>query len=353
MASRRAFLAGLAAAALPAPSWADLGHPAILSAARSSAGDFRLMGLRADGSQAFNIPLPARGHAAAAHPKLAEAVAIARRPGTFAKVIECATGGVLKTLSTPEDRHFYGHGAFSDDGMLLFTPENDIKTGAGRIGVWDRGLGYARIDEFSSGGIGPHEIIRLSNGALAVANGGIRTHPDHGRAKMNLDKMCANLSIIAASGTMVDTAELPADQRLSSIRHIAAGSNGEIYVGCQWQGDPYDSPPLVAVYSSGEGLRPIESDHDAARRANGYIGSVCKLGEGVATSAPRGGFVQVHSKLGNPGFLARASDICGLATLGQKALATDGHGHVYCLTETALTRIASHPVAFDNHLVSL
>ena len=95
MPARRSVLAGLMAASLaPRASWADAGSPAFVSAARTPAGDYVLCGLKARGEIAFQIPLPARGHAAAAHPETPHAVAFARRPGTFALVIDCATGAV-------------------------------------------------------------------------------------------------------------------------------------------------------------------------------------------------------------------------------------------------------------------
>lgn len=55
-----------------------------------------------------------------------EAIAFARRLGTFTLVIDCIEGRTLATLSASEGRHFYGHGAVSLDGNLLFTPENDL-----------------------------------------------------------------------------------------------------------------------------------------------------------------------------------------------------------------------------------
>jgi hypothetical protein len=64
----------------------------------------------------FQIPLPGRGHAAAIHPQKPQAVAFARRPGTFAVVTNCVTGQPSARLSAPAGRHFYGHGAFSRDG---------------------------------------------------------------------------------------------------------------------------------------------------------------------------------------------------------------------------------------------
>ena len=64
MTSRRAFLAGLAAAALPQVSWAEVGSPAFLAAGKLGQ-DYVLHGLTATGDSLFQIDLPARGHAAA------------------------------------------------------------------------------------------------------------------------------------------------------------------------------------------------------------------------------------------------------------------------------------------------
>ncbi len=89
-ASRRSFLAGLLAAGMaPQASWADTGNPAFLAAGKTADDRFFLAGLDTAGDILFRHPLPARGHAATAHPSRPEAVAFARRPGTFADVIAC------------------------------------------------------------------------------------------------------------------------------------------------------------------------------------------------------------------------------------------------------------------------
>ena len=197
MTTRRGFIGGLASFAGVAPSlgWAGLGAPAALSAAKLSNGTYRLIGFQASGSIEFSVDLPARGHAAAAHPLRAEAVAFARRPGRFALVLDCHSGVVLTQLDAPVGRHFYGHGAFSADGGLLFTTENEFDTARGVIGVWDTTDGYRRVGEFASGGIGPHEMRLMPDGTtLVVANGGIETHPDSGRTKLNIASMRPNLT---------------------------------------------------------------------------------------------------------------------------------------------------------------
>ncbi|KIC44892.1 DUF1513 domain-containing protein [Tateyamaria sp. ANG-S1] len=356
MPSRRAFLAGLTSASLtPTLSWADVGSPVALSAAMTPSGAYVLVGLTARGDITFQIPLPARGHAAAAHPHVAEAVAIARRPGTFAKVIDCGTGEVKQTLTSPDGRHFYGHAAFSSDGILLFTPENDIATGAGRIGMWDRSAGYSRVGDVPSGGIGPHEILRLPNGTLAVANGGIRTHPDTGRDKLNLDTMQPNLTILAPDGTHIDTAHVPENIHQNSLRHIAAAPDGTVICGFQWQGDPYDPPPLVALYKGNGTLLPAQMDETALFGLDGYIGSVSAFGDGhYAASSPRGNIAFSFDQTGQQTGAHKATDVCGLcAAPDGTCLVTDGLGRVHTLTGDTLQNRTTHKLAFDNHLVAL
>ena len=131
--TRRTFLRGAAGIGsiglVPAIGWAAAGGPDYLAAAGLPGGEYCLIGLTAAGGECFRLPLPDRGHAAAAHPERPEAVAFARRPGTFALVIDCAEGREVARLHSPEGRHFFGHGAFTPDGGLLFTTENLIADG--------------------------------------------------------------------------------------------------------------------------------------------------------------------------------------------------------------------------------
>jgi len=90
--------------------------------------------------------LPDRGHAAAANPGRPEAVAFARRPGTFALVIDGVTGAILHRLTPPEGRQFNGHAAFSAGADLLLTSKGVAETSNGRIGVWDTAT-YPRIGD--------------------------------------------------------------------------------------------------------------------------------------------------------------------------------------------------------------
>jgi len=353
---RRDILAGLAATALaPARGWSAVGSPVAISAAMRPDGEHILVGLAQNGDLTFQIPLPDRGHAAAAHHHHAEVVATARRPGTFAVVIDCARGQITQRLVAPKGRHFYGHATFSADGAHLLTTENAYDTGEGRIGVWDRAQGFVRVDEFSSGGIGPHEVILLPSGDLAVANGGIRTHPASGREKLNLETMRSNLTILSTAGTVLDQAFLPEGHDLNSLRHIAALPDGRVGCGCQWQGDIFETPSLLAVYSELGTLAPTEMGEALLRSLQGYIGSVASLATGqfVATS-PRGNTALVIDATGNVRRTLRSYDVCGVATTRRnETLMSNGGGAITRIDTEMELRLAQHNLAFDNHLVAL
>ena len=156
--TRRGFLRGAAGIGsiglVPAIGWAAAGGPDYLAAAGLEGGDYCLIGLTAAGGECFRLPLPDRGHAAAAHPERPEAVAFARRPGTFALVIDCAEGREVARLHSPEGRHFFGHGAFTPDGGLLFTTENLIGEGSGLLGIGTRGTGTGGLARWRRAGPG-------------------------------------------------------------------------------------------------------------------------------------------------------------------------------------------------------
>ncbi|MDF0603332.1 DUF1513 domain-containing protein [Psychromarinibacter sp. C21-152] len=360
MATRRGFLAGLLSTGLaPALGWADAGDPAYLAAARQPDGSYHLYGLTARGAAIFHLPLPGRGHAAAAHPQRPEAVAFARRPGTFAIVLDCATGETRARLEAPEGRHFYGHGAFSADGTVLLTPENDFETARGVIGLWDAAHGYARLGEIASGGTGPHEIRRLpGTDIFAVANGGIETHPASGRAKLNIPFMQPNLSYVTLDGTELDRVELPHDMHRNSIRHLSVRDDGRVAFAMQWQGDTRDSPPLAALHRRGDDPVLAVAEADAHRRMQGYAGSIAFSADGarIAITSPRGGLIQVFdAEDGRWLHQIESRDVCGVNAGASGFVYTSGTGRVGGGTEGVEggAWTADHAVAWDNHLVRI
>lgn len=350
---RRHFLAALmASATLPDPGWGDAGNPAFLAAAKERSGTYALFGLSARGAEVFRIPLPARGHAAAVHPATPEAVAFARRPGTYALVIDCLTGRVAKRLQAPAGRHFYGHGAFLDGGRVLATTENHIDSGQGRIGLWARDEGYRRVGEIASGGIGPHELLALPGNVLAVANGGILTRPEHVREKLNLPTMRPNLSYVTMEGGVEERVELGPELHFASIRHLAF-RDGQVGFAMQWQGDSADPVPLLGLHRRGSA--PVLAMAGLAEQISmqGYAGSVAMAEGVVGITSPRGGRVHLFDLQGKFFSSERRADICGLAAgQGGALVATDGLGAVLEIGG-GVRPLGVFDRAWDNHLVRL
>ncbi|EFG2885926.1 DUF1513 domain-containing protein, partial [Escherichia coli] len=158
------------------------------------------------GKLIYQIDLPERGHDISFDPVSKRSVVFARQPGSFMIVFDHT--GMAKPLTIPSisGRHYYGHGAFSRDGALLYVTENDFENAAGVVGVYDATDGFRRTGEFPTYGVGPHELLLLEDGqTLAIANGGIETHPDFGRAELNLATMRPNFVFVdSRSGALIE-----------------------------------------------------------------------------------------------------------------------------------------------------
>lgn len=259
---------------------------------RDDGGEFHAVILDERGHLAANIPLPARGHDAAVHPRKRESVVFARSPGRFAVAFGRDRREPPTWFKTRDDRHFCGHGAYSPDGTLLYATENAFETGNGVISIRDATDGYRQVGEFPSHGIGPHDLACLGDGrTLVVANGGIATHPDSGDRVLNPMSMAPSLVYIdLRSGAMIECHTLDGSRADLSIRHLAVTPRGVALFGCQHKGSRRAEPPLVGRHKLGgqpEFLRAPASSHRAMR---GYVASIAVDAAGTiaAASAPRG-----------------------------------------------------------------
>lgn len=355
MANRRSFMAGLLATGfLPRATWAEIERPAFLSAAGKPDGRHALCGLSETGDIIFELFLPGRGHAAAAHPIYPEAIAFARRPGTFGLVLDCVSGRETARLLAPPGRHFYGHGVFSSDGGLLFTTENDFDAARGVIGVWDAAKEYTRLGEFSSGGIGPHDMKLMPDGnSLAIANGGIETHPETGRTKLNVPTMRPNLTYATLEGQILHTLTLDPALARNSIRHLAVDDNGTVAFAMQWQGDLTDDAPLLGIHNRSKDTLHFAPEA-SVRHMNGYLGSVAISNDGskVAVTSPRAGRVQVFETSSlDIASDTEIEDVCGVAQSGAGFVVTSGAGSVHSVLAARSGKV--HGLHWDNHLISL
>ncbi len=348
---RRTLLASLGAAALTGAAPAD-GAPAFIAAARDRDG-FAGYLIDADGRILCRAPLPRRGHGAAVCRTAGLAVLFARRLGDFAVVFDLVARRVAGGFAPPADRKFYGHGCFSADGRLLYAAENDFDAGRGAIGVYDVQAGFKRIGEFDSGGIGPHQILLLPDGrTIAAANGGIATHPDLPRMKLNLADMRPNLAYVdVETGAVQEVAEARRDLRQLSIRHIAAAPDGSVWWGGQYEGPAGDLPPLVGMHRRGGEIEIVgASDRPDMRN---YVGSVAVRRDGAraATTCPRGGVMYIWDTRSLDLVERRAmADVCGVAAGRSGFVESDGLGRLHRDGAVIDTKA---DFAWDNHLTAI
>lgn len=359
---RRTLLAGggtlLAAATLG--GWRLMGNgrqPLLLSARDDADGHHHAVGYRLDGTQAFDTRVTERCHDVVPHPHLPLALFVGRRPSRESYLIDTRDGRLLQTLETPAGRHFHGHGVFHADGEWLYTTENDTREpGRGLIGVYrlhtER---LVRETEHSSHGIGPHQLLWMPDGeTLVVANGGIRTEADS-REKMNLHAMEPSLVLLHRDGSLLGKETLA--ERMNSIRHLAVADDGTVVSGQQYEGDPQDAVPLLAIKRPGQPFQAFPLGEPQRLMMKQYTASVAINNDLrlLAVTAPRGNRLFIWN-LDTTELLLDASlpDCAGIAAVAEGFVVSSGQSRCR-LYDCRRSRIEPRPLElpaglWDNHL---
>lgn len=306
-----------------------------------------------------------RGHDVLLHPLHPERIVlVARRPGQELVEVDVAERRVRRRVRCSERYELGGHACFSLDGRTLFTAESDYEQGEGRVVVRDA-EDYRTLCEFPSRGVGPHEIIMMPDGRLAVANGGLRTHPDSEREVLNLDTMRSSLVFLESrTGELLEEHRL--DEPKASIRHLDVTSDGRLSVALQMQreGSGHENlAPLAALYDDQRGLRALSAPDGLLWQCSDYMGST-RINEKTRVAgftSPRGD-IALFWNLDTHEFLAchRFHDVCGIAvSLDQNFfILSNSAGQLRCLDARTLEEVPERrlelaQLAWDNHLRAL
>jgi uncharacterized protein len=328
---RRVLLSGAAAwitaaAALPARARPP-GQAVRLAAAWDDAGGPRhhagLLEARSDVLRVLaSIELPSRAHGLCAEPG-DSVLFVARRPGDWLLRWR-PRRGAAQWLWSDTYRCFTGHVASLPGHPLLCTAETDLDTGLGLVATRDR-QSLAMQAEWPTHGTDPHQMLADADGSLLVANGGIPTAPETGRAKRDLDRMDPSLvRLDPRTGRCLGQWRLD-DPRLS-IRHLARHPGGTVGVALQAEHDDASvkaRAPVLALFD-GRSLRSVAIPLPLA----GYGGDIAATAEGFCVSVPRAGGVAHWTTGGGwlglhplPGACALASGPDGLWAGGLDAAA--------------------------------
>jgi hypothetical protein len=359
---RRAFLGlgSVLVAASAVGGWALTHHteqPLLLSARNDADGRHYAVGYRLDGSPVFATPVKERCHDVYAHPHLPLAVFVGRRPSRESYLIDSRDGTLLQVLTSPPDRHFYGHGVFHSSGDWFYTTENDTaEAGRGVLGVYRvEGRQLIRSGERSTHGIGPHQLLWMPDGeTLVIANGGIRTEADS-REMMNLHAMEPSLVLLHRDGTLISKEQLP--EQMNSVRHLAVAADGTVVSGQQYEGDPMDPVPLLAIKRPGQAFQAFPLGEAQRQTMNQYTASLA-INDSLrllAVTAPRGNKVFIWD-LDTAALREEIHlpDCAGVGAVEQGFVVSSGQGRcrlVDCTGKAFVsTPLQLPPGLWDNHL---
>ncbi|MBV1959577.1 MAG: DUF1513 domain-containing protein [Pseudomonadales bacterium] len=337
-----------------------------VSAQGKAADKYSLGWLKKDGRNLQKTISGFRGHGVLQHPQKPHSVIfLARRPGTEGLQINLSSGEIENRFGCQTNHHLQGHGCFSGDGKVLFTCESNFKNGAGKIVVRDSDS-YRVLDEFSSHGIGPHEIKLMPDGqTLVIANGGLHTHPSSGRQILNLETMRSTLTYMnAANGELID--EYQVDEPKASIRHLDVANDGTVAIAMQVQRaavQHQNTIGLSAIHQPGQAIKLLNQPATVLQKLNDYIGSVTinNRYRTVGFTSPRGNLA-VFWNLDEQRFIGYQTfhDVCGLAVTTDERhfVLSNSNGEIRqlnskTLRETLSLRRKIPGAHWDNHLLSI
>ena len=307
-----------------------------------------------------------RGHGLCQNPaKPEQVIMFSRRPGTQGIRLNITTNEQDGHFDCAEDRHMHGHGCYSADGRLLFCAETKISTGEGKITVRDSET-FELVNEFSSFGIGPHEIALMPDGfTIAVANGGLLTHPDSGRKILNLASMRSTLSYIdSRDGKLISEYLLP--ETKASIRHLDVAEDGTVAIALQVQRKAMahdELTPLAAIHKPGQEIKVLEAPEALMVKLNDYMGSVAIHNETrlAAFTSPKGDLAMFWhlDDLTLQGYHA-FHDVCGLTVSQDNKyfVLSNSAGKIRQIDAYTLKRDKTKSLHFpqqswDNHMISV
>ncbi|MCB1743769.1 MAG: DUF1513 domain-containing protein [Gammaproteobacteria bacterium] len=119
------------------------------------------------------IPTAFFGHGIVPHPTRPHLLSVFEKRGPGACEVDLRQGCVTRAISTAPDRQFYGHGAYSADGSLLYCTETEMsRERPGLIAVRDAST-HELLGDFPSYGASPHDCRLIDGGrTMVITNGG-------------------------------------------------------------------------------------------------------------------------------------------------------------------------------------
>ncbi|MBL1267108.1 MAG: DUF1513 domain-containing protein [Halomonas sp.] len=328
----------------------------LFSAVDDPSGSHCIAGVALDGQTRFMIEVPERCHGGCLRPDSRQAVLFARRPGTRMHVIDGDSRQLAHTIAAGEGYHFYGHGVFDLSGRYLYVTANRLEDSEGLVRVYDAANDYTHVRDMALDGIGPHELRLMPDGdTLVIGLGGIQTHPDYGRVKLNLDTMAPALLLMNRHSGEILARHEPSHHQLS-CRHLDVAADGTVIAGYQFEGPEWQTHPLICRLDVNGHFSELSLADEVTASLNHYTASVAfsRIADTVLVTAPRGNQVLLlDAEQGKLIASLALPDAAGARCDGNGGfLVSSGQGGLYRVTPDSATPelLASLEIRWDNHL---
>lgn len=244
------------------------------------------------------------GHAVVPHPTKPQLAAVFQKWGPGACEVDLLARKVTRPITTVPERMFYGHGAWSTDGKLLYAVEStDPKLGPyeGLVAVRDAET-LRVLSEFPTFGMRPHDCHLLDDGrTLGITNGG-------GEPGSN-EPGCVTFVDIQTQALIekVTIPELMAGHLMTTSR----SSKGDLAVGCTPHSPPGTGPEGFKTVPGGLALRAAGKQEIALMRQPATVTGKM-LGETLSLA--------IHERRGIAGATNPAGDIVTFWKIGSGEL---------------------------------
>ena len=184
------------------------------------------------------------GHGLAPHPLERHRAVLFEKRGLGCCEVDLVANRVTRPITTKEGRAFYGHGAFSRDGSLLFATETRLDTHEGLVSIRD-GKTFADLGEFPTYGKNPHDLKLIDDGkTLLMTNGGATVEDPEG---------APNVSFVDVSSTKL-LEKLAFETPRINAGHLALSRNRDLVaVSAPRDGLPKTALGGVTIQRGGQG----------------------------------------------------------------------------------------------------
>ncbi len=268
---------------------------------------------------AERIPLDFLAHGIAFDPNDGHRAVMFEKKGPGACVVDLRSRKVVRSISTASSRQFYGHGAFSRDGALLYATESRLDREFEGVLVVRDAKTFDELGTLPTHGTAPHDCQIINDGkTMVIANGG---GPPHGSAP---------------SVTYVDLQTNKLLERITlrspkfNTGHVAVSSLGDLaIVSAPRDGLPTPNQQLGAVT-----LRPVGSMATTVTKPNKVIQRM--LGETLSVEInEEQRIVLATHPLGDCVSVWKLDDVAFIETLelrGPRGVATTLDGEWYVVS---------------------